>query len=315
MKKLALILAIAVVVLGAGAGYLWRQLDAERHQNADLQARLKSMQAWQQASGRFSAQTVPSPASPSEPQAPPADPATARARRQEAARPGIDAALARARQTLATPEGQKAVSGILRAMLPLRYPDLARVLNLGPAEADRLFELLSSQQNGQLSQFAGGASMQDLAGKAQETRQANEAQIAALLGDKYPQWQEYQNTLPARQQVNSLQGVLGTGGDKLSDTQSEQLISALAAEQQRINQDAGNLAPASGDNAQERWQQQQQRTAQNNQRLVDAASAYLNAGQLDSYKALLDRQSAGPGAALRMLGGRGAAGPVGPPVP
>jgi hypothetical protein len=42
MKKLVVILSVAVVALGGGAIYFWRQLDAGRLRIADLEARLKA---------------------------------------------------------------------------------------------------------------------------------------------------------------------------------------------------------------------------------------------------------------------------------
>jgi hypothetical protein len=306
MKKLVALLAIALIAVGAGTIYLWRQLDTERTANADLQARMKAMETAQQSfAAVFAARSQPA-TSTTDPQAAagPADPA-----RQAAARRPMEAIISRARENLATPAGQQAITGMVRAMLPRALPDLAKELNLSPAEAEQLMELLAKQQNAQLGQLAGGGSVQDMIGNSEQIRQANEAQIAAQLGSKYPQWQEYQATLPMRQQVNQLQTTLSASGNQLSDSQTKPLIAALSAEQKRITEDSRNVTAAPGATPQERREQRQQRTTESNRRMVAAASPYMNAQQLDTYKASLERQN--PLQGLLGAGGqRGAAAPA-----
>jgi hypothetical protein len=310
MKKLVALLAITLITVGAGTIYLWRQLDAERVVNADLQARLKAMESMQQSFAAAFATRAQPATSTADPQAAaaPADPA-----RQAAARRPMEAIISRARENLATPQGQQAVSGILRSILPRALPDLAKELNLSPAEAEKLMELLAKQQNAQIGQLAGGGSVQDMIANAEQIRQANEAEIAAQLGGKYPQWQEYQATLPMRQQVNQLQTTLSATGNQLSDSQTKPLIAALSAEQKRITEDSRNVTAAPGATPQERRDQRQQRTAESNRRMVEAASPYMNAQQLDAYKASLQRQNSVQGL-QGLLGGsqRGAAAQASP---
>lgn len=311
MKKLVVVLSIAVLALAGGTLYLWRQLDAERDLNADLQQRMKTLESAQQSFASFlnrreqAADTTARQAN-----APPVDPAAARARREQ----NVQEAMNRTREALNTPEARQVVSGMVRAFLPMMLPDLAKELNLSPAEMDKFMELLSRQTDGVIGQFAGGASTQQMAGDVEELRQKGDAEIAAFLGDKYPQWKEYEGSLQARQQVNQLQTTLAASGNKLSDAQTRPLIAALSAEQKRIAEDAAsNSGAAQAATPEERRQLAQQRTAENNQRLVDAAAPYMTAQQLETYKASLARPNRGMmgglGGIAGMMGGQGGAAP------
>jgi hypothetical protein len=67
----------------------------------------------------------------------------------------------------------------------------------------------------------------------------------------------------------------------LSDAQFEPLAAALAVEQQRIDQDSRGLS----------MQQQLQRITEDQRRLADVATVYLNAEQLERYKRHLQQQA------------------------
>lgn len=308
MKKLVVVLSIAVLALAGGTLYLWRQLDAERKLNADLQQRMQALESAQQSFASFFNRREPA-ADTTAPQesAPPVDPAAARARREQNAREALN----RTREALNTPEARQVVSGMVRAFLPMMLPDLAKELNLSPAEMDKFMELLSRQTDGVIGQFAGGASAQQMAGNVEEMRQKGDAEIAAFLGDKYPQWKEYEGSLQARQQVNQLQTTLAASGNKLSDAQTRPLIAALSAEQKRIAQDAASNSATQSATPEERRQLAQQRTTENNRRLVDAAAPYMTAQQLEAYKASLNRPNRGTigglGGIAGMMGGQGGA--------
>jgi hypothetical protein len=146
--------------------------------------------------------------------------------------------------------------------------------------------------------------MQEMQRRTTAMQQANEAELAATLGNKYPKWEEYQSSLQVRQQVSQLKNSLGTSGSTLSDAQSQQLITALAAEQKRINQETRNN-PMSGRNQQEILEQQLERTVDSNRRLVDVASGYLNPQQLESYRRQLELQERLQRTILGTMGGAG----------
>ena len=297
MNKLVVTLVVAMTGLAGGTIYLWQQLDAERQLNASLQERVKALEGAQRSlASLFSPRDRPAAAGDTTAPQPtaPVDPAALRQQRQQQAAQ----ALTRTREALARPETQQVIGGMVKAFLPMLLPDLGKELNLTPAELEKFYELLGKQTNGAIGQFAaGGAGGQITAANLQETQRSSQAQIASFLGDKYPQWQQYQDTLPTRNQVNQLQNTLAASGNKFTDAQAKSLLTALSAEQKRINEDRSTATQNMS--AQERTAQRQQQTAANNGRMVQAASPYMTPSQLDAYKAQLERPGSG------MLGGLG----------
>jgi hypothetical protein len=311
MKKLVATLFVATVGASGGALYLWRQLQAERSRVADLEARLQDVESLQGSIAALASRLSPGASNVEAPADNAPDQPELAAERQ----PGIERTDTRVgsalREALRNPEARNLTRGIRRTLLEQRYPGLAAELNLSPEQADQLFDLLSQQQTElregvrDLAGRSDGSttSVQDLQRMADERRRATEKEMAALLGSKYPQWQEYERTQPARQQVSQLQSVLASEGTKLTDAQSGPLISALAAEQQRIDQENLNALAATTDPQQYR-QQQLQRASDNNRRLVTAATPYLTPQQLDSYQKMLERQQNTASRVIDALGAR-----------
>jgi hypothetical protein len=323
MNKLVVVLSVAAASLGGTTLFLWQQLDKERSHSADLQARLESAESMQRMfAGRFAQRPAQLPATPgSEGTAPtPTAPGAGAAPRRPAANPEQVQAMRSAIQgILASPQIQQ----VARALTPLRYPGLAKELNLSPDEEKKLLDLLEKQQSAQTAALVGamGGDAAEAQRQAAEQRRAVDGEIAAILGNKYPQYLEYERTLPTRRQVEQLQATLGAN-DKLSDAQARPLITALAAEQQRIQQEQQaqprtQIAP--GATQQERMQQlqqMQQRNAANNQRLVAAATPYMNTQQLDAYKKQLEGGAGGLAGLMGAgAGGFGARGQAGARVP
>jgi len=320
MNKLVVILGVALVTVGVGLVYVLQQLGELRNQNGELQARVTALEsAPNPLASLFTPRSAPAANAGDIPTSDaPTTPGQARPAARAAA---ANALLAGIQEMVSSPEGKQMALAQTRSRLQQRYPDLAKVLNLSPEEANKLLDLIARQQmdlaGDSLNMLTGAnreGGLQALQGQVQASRQASDAELAAMLGNKYPQWQEYQKSLPTREQVTRLQTVLGTSGNTLSDTQSNALITALAAEQQRISQEsasAGTQTP----------EQRQQRTADNNRRLVNTASGHLNAQQLESYKNMLDQQQnitqllRGLGAGQRRSGaaGTGAQAPAGAP--
>jgi hypothetical protein len=315
MNKLVVILSVAACSLAGTTIFLWQQLDKERGHSADLQARLETAESMQRSfAQRFAQRPAAAPAEPGAIGATPALPNAGAVRPRPAATPEQAQALRSTIQgILANPQIQQAA----RALTPLRYPGLAKELNLSPDEEKKLLDLLAKQQSAQAMTMLGavGGDPNETRRKAEEQRRAVDGEIAAMLGGKYPQYQEYERTLPTRQQVEQLQSALGPN-DRLSDSQARPLINALSAEQQRIQQEQQSqprlqLAPgASQQDRMQQIQQMQQRNADNNQRLIAAATPYMNAQQLDAYRKQLEGGArAGAGGLAGLMGaGAGAGG-------
>ncbi len=302
MKTPVAALSAALLFTGVLAAYQWRQLRDEREQNANLLTQLSALQA-AQAQLQTQIATPTAPVAPL-PQTASGKPRPGNDQPQPAlpreSNPQTQAALAAIRAQMDSPEGRAMNRANMRMLLPTQYPDLARELNLSPAQVDKLFDMLARQQsdraytmrsvleasrNGATPAVAG----MEMARKEKQMREANDAELQTLLGDKYPAWQAYNQALPERRQVKQLQAVLGSTDDALGDAQAKPLIAALAAEQGRIRQDELNSLAAS---PQDFSQQRVQRAEDSNRRLADTASAYLTPQQLDSYKHMLDRQLA-----------------------
>lgn len=302
MKPLVAALGVAVVGAGVVAGVLWRDLNDVRVQSGKLRDRVISLQ-----SAQVAANLAPPPAS-----AVAAPGAAAGALAVNAAQPGAvpavtpaaskgDALMEGIGKVLATQEGKDMIVAQLRMMLPQQFPDLAKELGFTKAEEEKFFDLLVKQQAALSGEAlgalgaAGGdpAQMQELQRKVREQQQAQQAELNTMLGSKAPLWQEYQKTLPVRRQVNQLQSALGEG-NALSASQSKALMTTVAAEQARIQEDRINAvrtAAAAGTRVPNSPDDQLKRELENNERLVNAASSQLSPQQLDAYKKLLQQQT------------------------
>jgi hypothetical protein len=254
MRATVAILSTALIALGGGAIHLWRQLDASRHQAADLQARVDATAAY----ARQAATIAPSPSSPS-PSSPLAEPSAATPVAALAALgKTTEESLAVARASFATrPEVVAGIKAIKRANMPILYPDVGKVLGLSPDKVERLYDLL--------------------------TEQVNEDELASLLGSKYAAWQEYKTEVPTRRQVKDLAAVLSAAGMPLSDAQRDSLIPAVFAAERSNSQE---LAVQSGHvsiSGPSRY------SPQAVQRILDTAATYLTRQQLESYRHMLER--------------------------
>lgn len=255
MKKLVAALSVALLGAGTGAGHLWRQMGELRDRIASLQAQVQAMEDRKPAVASLQVQAAASSA------------ATVPA---GAAPPPVAAE--------AKPVQQPSVMTrtMLRATLTQMYPDLDQELGLQPDELDKFLDLLASQR-------LGGSVGPDKS-------KADEQAIAAMLGNRYPQWQDYQQTLPGRVQVSQLRGQLAASGSALSNAQAQPLMAALNAEQKRITEESLKNPQPRTTSPQELLERELQRATENNHRMVEAATPYLNAQQLDSYRQMLERQ-------------------------
>ena len=313
MKQLVVVLAVALAGVGAGAGYLWKQLGAERSLNAELNDHVMALEVAQQAAALapppVAAAETPATTSPAS-----APAAPAQAPQPAAARQGGAALGEAAKALLSTDAGKEMTRTMLRSVIAQQYPDLGKELGLTPEQANELMETLTRQMVDQSSESMGlltgngdPAAMRELQRKTQEMQKANEAELQALLGSKYPKFQEYQGNQAARQQVSQLQNALGTGGiTALTDSQRQGLITALGAEQRRINDDNRNALMANQGRpggSQNYLDQQLQQAADSSRRLVDAASGHLNSQQLDAYRKMLDQQLEMARGVMKAFGG------------
>jgi hypothetical protein len=329
MKKLVPLLMIALAAATIAAVYAWQELRDVRSQASALKARIPELQLAKPApdttptlpaSAAIAVQTDASMAPTGV--APAAGAAAAAAAPTPAATQAgkkVDPLQNLAQQMLGTPEGQEMLRAQLRAMLPQQFPDIGKELGLTPAETEKLLDMLVKHQlsvTGDALNMLGGngsqdaAAMQETRRKLQEQQRSNQAELATLLGDKMPRYEAYQRTLPLRQQVSQLKTALGTGNNALSDTQGQQLIAALAAEQALIQQERRNTPGQQQQgprDPQAAMDQQLARAAEDNRRMVSAARSHLNAQQLESYRRMLEQQQELQRTLMRSIGAQGSA--------
>lgn len=315
MKKLVVVLGAGVLVAGIVAGGLWQNLRAQRAHNRELAAeaaRVEPAPAVQVAQPLPEAPEVPEAPAPAaapvvakaEPAAPPAAPP---AKAEPAANANPLAAM------FDNPQGQEMVRTMMRTVMARMYPDLAEAMDFTPEEASRFLDLLAEQQGSlgteSIAMLGGGmgdpAAMQETQRKLLAQQEANEAKLAAMLGSKYPRWEEYQSTAAARQQVNQISASLNAAGHPLSEAQSKALVAALATETAQAQRDEREWSRTGALQSKNMVAESVQRAGEAQMRMVDAAAPHLNAEQLALYRREVEQQVKMLGAVMGLLGGQG----------
>lgn len=304
MKRLVIGLMAALLVIGVVAAQLWLELRSEREQGRQLLASLPAQESVEQP---LPAGTVA--ASPGASAV--AETAGAAAREPAPGQSGGEGAslLANLQDIANNPQAREFVRSMMVMTMSQEYADLAGALGISQEQVDRLINLLADQRIGvgtERASLAQGGASRDPAARAERARllaereQANEREVEALLGANYPKWKEYQRGAAerqreqlARQQANTLRAAINTRENPLSDAQFEPLAAALAAEQQRIDQESRGQSA----------QQQLQRMDADQRRLADVAAVYLNPGQLERYRRHLRQEAEMARAVMGMVGG------------
>jgi hypothetical protein len=321
MNKTVVLLLVTTVGLGAVAMHLVLELHAEREQVQTLQARIDEL-----ARNELPRDPAPPRSSPFQPPEPTVAEVPARGAIRAIAKTnaavtgaGVDMpsreehmrmireGMERQRALFADPEYSEAMQTQQKLMLARTYPDLAQELQISSEQADRLLTLLAEQQLRHMQQQSSPAladeppklaELADMQRKWQQQQQADEAELASLLGDDMLNaWKEYQSTLDAGHQVEELRSVLASRGIPLPDGQTKPLLKAFA-DQQRSAQEwitESQSGQVAGDvtgpgfrvtNLQEQadWQERQlERTARDHERLRDAVAPFLTREQLEVF--------------------------------
>jgi hypothetical protein len=188
------------------------------------------------------------------------------------------------------------------------HPDLAAALQLGPEQTEEFLDLLARQQMdiaellaARAGDIRDGVHSQRLSREIEVMELSGNAEQAAMLGEKYPDWVQHQQDEVLRNPVDQLQGMLVRRGIGMADPEFDPLVTALAAEQARLNKE---MPPASEPgNSPRELLQEQLRYAANNRQLVRVASRFLNAQQLAAYEQLLEQRRLTTQRLLRTMGG------------
>jgi hypothetical protein len=292
MSAMTKALAVALVVVCGGAIHLWRLSEEKSQRITYMQSQLDAFTSATGAaaySGRegagASALPVAEPMStvPAEGAALPSGQVGALA--QEGAAP----------KDAARSEMQERIFSQYRALLPMQYPDIDKELNLSTQELSQLFDLMSQQamrrRSGSSPPLAGQDALQAYTRQMQE----NEAEVASLLGSKYPRWQAYNKELPMRQQMRDLTAALDAQGLQLREGQSAPLLAELIAVQEQMELYSTPTSQPYGPQLAPRY------TEESTQRFVAAASPYLTPQQLTAYQQLLNRLASSERRSLRTM--------------
>lgn len=285
MSRLVAVLAGALVALFAFDFTLWRAAGEAREHKEALLARVAVLEA----AGGAPVRPASEPRNLSQaPQV--AAPAPAPAAGDAA---GLAAGI---RQTMETPEGREYTRSMLLTSLELQYPDLARELGISQELADRLLGVLArhgadvqvDRSNLREAAATDPDARAQMARELAAKEQAHEAEVSALLGDRYGKWKDYQRTAPARQQETyarqqreQLRQAVDSRGNPLGQAQFDAFATAVDAEQKRID----------GESARQTLEQRVQSMPEHNRRLLAVAADHLDPAQLERYRRHLELQS------------------------
>lgn len=286
MKTPVLGLAVASVAFGGSSIYLWQQLEQERERSAlveqkaaELNARIAELE---QARANFAEQRVASSGnlvagsfgnaagtSSPPPPAEKAEPPKAE-ERQVWTQPRPDR----------SPAFRKMMRSQIRANNKRVYADVGSKLGLDKDTANKLIDLITDQQ---IPDFGNVRDMSDQAEVQryfEEKQRQNQAQIADLIGpDKAVMLQEYQESIPARMEVEMLARQLEGNDTALSAEQRQRLVDAYVTERKRVPMPESyeGIDPEAYQKSVAAWQEDYSR------RTAEEASRILDGEQLTAF--------------------------------
>jgi hypothetical protein len=298
MKSSLLGLAIAAAAFGASTIYLGVQLGEARDRSDQvlaesraLQARIDELEQMRRAfdasrpAGGGGAHTGDVRAHTGSLEAPPSPTASG-----PVMEPVAMADTAGTRASYPMPERSEAFRKMrrtqLRASNKRLYADVGTRLGLTREESNQLIDLLTDQQIAGMESARERMSNPDAApGSRGDVRQKQLAEVADLIGqDKIEQFKDYQETLPARQEVEMLARQLEGADMGLTQDQRDRMVTALAEERRRVPPPVLAEAGSPEDYAQAMndWQKDYQ------ERATSRARSILHGEQLAAYNEYQD---------------------------
>jgi hypothetical protein len=203
-------------------------------------------------------------------------------------RPGAEAPGWRADRSGPPPERTEAMRKMMRTQLRANFKrlhgDIGERLGLGQEDANKLIDLMIEQQmamadRGRQERGSNLTPEQRAAGLAAQNEK-NLTEVSALIGsDKIEAYRAYQETIPARQEVDGLSRQLEANDLVLSKDQRERMVAALADERKRVPQPklSESVSREEYSQALTAWQDDY------NQRTATRASSILNSDQQAAY--------------------------------
>jgi hypothetical protein len=303
MKKSVGITAALLAMGGVLAAYFWLQLRDERQRGSELMARVEALEAVAPAAPSAGV----APAGATSPQA--ATPPVVQA--QGGGADSDKSPMAAILATMQTPQGREATRMMMRGMMTQLYPDVEQELGITAEEKEKLFDLLIRQQDDMtaesLALVTGGgdpAAARDLQRRLMEKEAEHQRELTALLGGKYPQWEEYQGTAVARQQLGQLRLALAASGHPLSGAQETALVKAFAGEVTRSQKEEREWMLTAADSP-DVMQESMRRALKVQQNLLALSKPHLTDAQLAQFRRQIEQQEKMLESMMGMLGGQG----------
>ena len=244
MKAPVLGLIVATAAFGASSLYLWQQLKEERvradefaAKSVQLNARIAELEkartqfAERHFMGANEFGGSPGPGLKVSPGAPPPG------------EPAADGKTERPRDFTWGPKPspermaamQKIMRGQMRANNKRLYADVGAALGLNKEQANKLIDLLTDQQLPKFEDRPEINTEEDARKYMDEAQRKRTAELTDLLGaDKVASLEEYQKSLPARQELDMLARQLEGYDAPLNEDQRKRLLSAMVQERERV---------------------------------------------------------------------------------
>lgn len=310
MRKLLLpVCAGLVLLLGALSASLWFKLNAERDLTADLKQQLTEatnrIRTSVTAMPAASPETAPTvPATPSVPATSPPAASTAPKSGTPPAGPSARDVAKQEAELLKDPEYRKARLAQVRMNLQRQFIGFADEMDIPKKEADRILDKLAELQlnlvveSNALAASIGDepAAMREFARRQSELQRARIAAVSEFLGPRYAQFQQYEQTLPARNRAASINDVLMQVNQPLTSAQLKAAVAALIAEQQRVQQQrealARNAASADPEIRNKAASDMRDFAEHASRGILDSLAPVLNAQQLAALRADIEQKEA-----------------------
>jgi len=290
MKPSMLGLLIAAGAFGASTVYLGLQLQEEREradqilaQSQALNARLADMErARAELEAVKAVGLLPPPSAVSAPGRP-EPPLPAPPEADQATSPGDPRSFRPGPPPERSEAFQKMVRSQVRGNNKRLYADIGTKLGLSPEEANKLIDLITDQQVSMMERAREARSSGNPVDRStlmEKLNQENLAQVSDLIGgDKIELYKQYQDTLPARQEVEMLSRQLEGNDAALSTDQRNRMITALADERSRVPAPkfSESASPEEYNKAMTAWQEDY------NERSAARARSILSGDQLAAY--------------------------------
>jgi hypothetical protein len=288
MKAPVLGLAIAALAFGASTIYLGLQLREERTQADRVAEQMRGLNARIVDLEKARAERLFAGSNPELiPMGPGAPPPRATTSVPPPASPDKPDEGANAAETLVmnSPPRSEAWAKMMRSQVRANnrhlYADVGTELGLTKDEANKLIELLSDQQT---QEFADAGEMMDpvkRGARFEQLRRDNKAAIVDLIGSANAQaLEEYQQSLPSRQELTVIASQFEGTDFALTADQSKRMLAVLVEERKRNSMPSTSPGTTQEDamKAYADWQ------ADYNDRVAAQARGILTSAQLKSYE-------------------------------